>query len=90
MSDNFSKCILAVPDTANDRTIYLALVRWNGSCLDDMYDVLPNSLVAWLSLRSFNAALRFSAGYLVVASWLVVDRFRNRICDTTGQFVTHR
>ena len=88
LSDNFFKCIFAVPGTADDRTIYFAMVRRNGSSLDDMHDVFPDAPIAWVSLCSFNAAFFFSSDDLGAASWIAADRSRDGIGSPGGQSAT--
>ena len=68
LSDNFSKCIFAVPSAADDCKVYFAMVWWHGGGLDNLHDVFPDTLITWVSLCPFNAAFRFSSGDMVASS----------------------
>ena len=90
LSDNFSKRIFAVPSATDDCKVYSALVRWCCGGLDDLHDVFSDTLIAWVSLRPFNAAFRFSTGNMVDSSWPVVGRCSYGFGDSRRESASQR
>ena len=76
---DFSKCVFAVPSAANDRAVHFALVWRNRSRLDDVHDVFPSRLVAWLSLCPFAAAAVYATNRLDDSSCFARSRRGNGV-----------